>query len=115
MAMPSGESPQHAKEFYEYLLAHHQTERPVKTWYIEWLSLAWLWGFLAALAVILILWVWQYRTTRQRPGIYAADTWSGFTSELAGPATTFFILLTGILVGFAVAIVVGHIVNGQIF
>jgi hypothetical protein len=114
MAMPSGDSPQHAKEFYEYLLAHHQTERPVKTWYIEWLSLAWMWGFVAALALILVLWVRQYRTTRQK-GIYLADTWSGFTTELAGPASLFFIVLCGILVGFAVAIIVGHIVDGQIF
>jgi ABC-type multidrug transport system fused ATPase/permease subunit len=115
MAMPSGESPQHAKEFYEYLLAHHQTERPVKTWYIEWLSVAWMWGFLAALAVILVLWIRQNRTTRQKTGIYAIDTWSGFTSEVARPASLFFIVLSGILVGFAVAMIVGHLVNGQIF
>ena len=43
------------------------------------------------------------------------DTWGGFTTELAGPASRFFILLTAILVGFAVAILVGHVVNGQIF
>jgi hypothetical protein len=115
MATPSGDSPQKAREFYEYLLAHHETEHRVKTWYVDWLSLAWLWGFVAALVVILIFWVWQYRTTRQKTGIYAADTWSGFTSELAGPTTFFFLLLTAILTGFAVAVIVGHIVNGQIF
>jgi len=26
MAMPSGDSPQEAREFYDYLMAHHQTE-----------------------------------------------------------------------------------------
>ena len=115
MAMPSGDSPQKAREFYQYLLAHHETERPAKTWSVEWLSLAWMWGFVAALAVILLWWVLQYRTTRQKTGIYSVDDWSGFTSEVARPATRFFVLLTAILTGFAVAIIVGHLVDGQIF
>jgi hypothetical protein len=115
MGMPSGESPQKAQQFYEYLLAHHETERPVQAWYVNWYSLAWVWGFVAALALILLWWVWQYRTTRQKTGLYPVDSWSGYTSELAGPASLFFVLLTVILVGFAVAIIVGHIVNGQIF
>ena len=65
--------------------------------------------------MILIWWVWQYRSTRQQSGIYPVDSWSGFTTELAGPATRFFVLLTAIVIGFAVALIVGHIVNGQIF
>ena len=52
MAMPSGDSSQKAEEFYNYLLAHHETEHPVKTWHVEWYSLAWMWGFLAALSLI---------------------------------------------------------------
>jgi hypothetical protein len=115
MAMPSGDSPQQAEAYYHYLLSQHQTEHPVQTWYVNWLSLAWMWGFVAALVVILLFWVWQYRTTRQKTGVYLVDSWSGYTSELAGPATLFFVLLTAILTGFAVAIIVGHIVNGQIF
>jgi hypothetical protein len=114
-SMPSGDSPQKAQEYYHYLLAHHQTEHEVQTWYVNWLSLAWLWGFVAALALILIWWIWQYRTTRQRTGIYPIDSWSGYASELAGPATLFFVLLTAILTGFVVAMIVGHIVHGQIF
>jgi hypothetical protein len=114
MAMPSGSSPEKAREFYEYLLAHHETERRVKTWYIDWLSLAWMWGFIAALCVILIWWVWQYRTTRQKARIYPVDSW-GYATELAGPATLFFVLVTAILTGFAVALIVGHLVNGQVF
>jgi hypothetical protein len=115
MGMPSGDSPEKAQQYYHYLMAHHQTEHAVQTWYVNWLSLAWLWGFVAALALIIIWWIWQYRTTRQRTGIYPIDSWSGYASELAGPATLFFVLLTAILVGFAVAMIVGHIVNGQIF
>jgi hypothetical protein len=115
MAMPSGDSPQKAEEFYHYLLAHHQTEHPVKTWYVNWYSLAWLWGFLAAIAVILLWWVWQYRTTRERAGIYSVDDWSGYATEVARPATRFFVLFVAIVTGFAVAIFVGHLVDGQIF
>jgi fatty acid desaturase len=115
MAMPSGESPQHAREFYQYLLAHHETEHRVETWYVDWLSLAWMWGFIAALSVILLWWVWQYRTTRQKAGIYSVDDWGGYTRELARPVTRFFVLFTAIVTGFAVALIVGHIVNGQIF
>jgi len=115
MAMPSGESPQHAQDFYHHLLANHQTEHRVSMWTVDWYGLAWLWGFVAALALILIWWVWQYRSTRQRDRIYPVDNWAGFTTELAGPASLFFVLLTAIITGFAVALIVGHIVNGQMF
>ena len=40
MSMPSGDSPQKAQQFYDYLLAHHQTEHRVKTWTVDWFSLA---------------------------------------------------------------------------
>ncbi len=115
MAIPKGDTPQKAEDYYHYLIAHHESEHRVVTWHVDWLSLAWLWGFVAALVLILLLWIWQYRTTRQKTGIYPIDSWSGFTSELAGPATFFFLLFCVILTGFAVAIIVGHIVYGQKF
>jgi hypothetical protein len=115
MAMPRGDSPQKAQEFYHYLLAHHETEHRVATWSVDWLSLAWLWGFVVALSLILLWWVWQYRTTRHKMGVYPVDSWSGFTSELAGPASFFFVLFTAIVTGFAVALIIGHIVHGQTF
>jgi hypothetical protein len=115
MAIPSGDTPQKAQDYYHYLLSHHETEHRVETWHVDWTALSWLWGFVAALALMLIFWIWQYRTTRQKTGIYPIDSWSGYTSELAGPASLFFLLLCAILTGFAVAIIVGHIVNGQIF
>ena len=115
MAMPSGESPQHAEQFYQYLLAHHETEHPVKTWHVDWMSLAWMWGFVVVLSVAIIWWIWQYRSTRQRTGIYPIDSFGGYTTELAGPATLFFVLLTVVLTGFAVALIVGHLVWGQKF
>ena len=115
MGIPTGDSPQKVEEYYKYLQGHHESDSRVATWHVDWLSLAWLWGFVAALVLILLLWIWQYRTTRQKTGIYPIDSWSGFTSELAGPATFFFLLFCVILTGFAVAIIVGHIVYGQKF
>jgi hypothetical protein len=113
--MPTGDSPQKVRDYYLYLQGHHQSDGRIATWHVDWLSLAWLWGFVIVIALVLIWWIWQYRTTRQRTGIYPVDSFGGFTSELAGPATRFFVLLTVILTGFAVALIVGHIVWGQKF
>ena len=85
--MPSGDSPQKVRDYYLYLQGHHQTEGKIATWHVDWMSLAWLWGFVIVLALALLLWIWQYRTTRQRTGIYPVDRFGGYTSELAGPAT----------------------------
>jgi hypothetical protein len=115
MAVPSGESPTHAEQYIKYLQAHHETDGRVATWHVDWLSLAWLWGFVIAMTFALLLWVRQYRTTRQRPGIYPIDRWGGYTSELAGPAGLFFVVLTIFLTAFAVAMIVGHLVWGQKF
>jgi hypothetical protein len=113
MGMPSGDTPQKAQAYYHYLQGHQETMQAPDTWHVRWLDLAWLWGFLVALALIAILWVWQYRTTRQK--IYPVDRFGGFTTELAGPATFFFIAFTVIVVAFAAALIVGHLVWGQKF
>ncbi len=115
MGMPSGDSPQKVKAYYDYLNGHHVIDGRVQTWHVDWLSIAWLWGFVIALVLGAALWVKQYRTTRQRVGIYPIDTFYGWTTEGAGPATLFFLVLTAILTGFAVVIVVGHIIWGQTF
>jgi hypothetical protein len=113
--IPKGDTPQKAREFYDYLNGHQETTHPVATWHVDWLSLAWLWGFVAILLFTILLWVKQYRTTRQRTGIYPIDSFGGWTSEGAGPATTFFLLFVAVIVAFGVAIIVGHIVWGQKF
>lgn len=115
MSMPTGDSPQTVDQYYDYLQAHHQTDHEVATWHVDWVDLAWLWGFLIVLALGILFWVLQYRTTRQRNGIYPLDTFGGYTSEQAGPATFFFVLVTVVLTGFAVALIVGHLVWGQKF
>jgi hypothetical protein len=115
MGMPSGDSPQTAQSYYHYLQAHQETMQRAATWHVRWLDLAWLWGFVIVLSLIAIWWIWQYRSTRQKGGIYPTDSFGGYTTELAGPATLFFLLLTAVLTGFAVVLIVGHIVWGQKF
>ncbi len=113
--MPSGDSPSKAQAYYNYLQGHHETDGRVVTWHVDWTAIGWLWGFLIVLVIGLLWWVRQYRTTRQRTGIYPIDSWGGYTSEAAGPATVFFIILTIGIVAFDVAIIVGHLVWGQKF
>ena len=115
MSMPRGDTPEKARDFYLYLNGHQETTRPVQSWHVDWMSLAWLWGFAIALSVAILLWVWQYRSTRQKANIYPVDSFGGYTTELAGPATGFFVILTVMLTGFAVVLIVGHIVWGQRF
>jgi hypothetical protein len=115
MGMPSGDSPQKVDAYYHYLQAHQETMHAPATWHVRWLDLGWLWGFVIVLALVTLAWVWQYRSTRQKAGIYEPDSFGGYTTELAGPATFFFLLLTVLLTGFAVVLVVGHLVWGQKF
>ena len=115
MGMPSGDSPGKAQQYYHYLQAHQQTMQQPATWHVRWLDLAWLWGFAIVLALVIVWWIWQNRSTRQRAGIYPVDSFGGYTTELAGPATWFFLLLSAIIVAFAVVLIVGHLVWGQKF
>jgi hypothetical protein len=115
MGMPSGDSPEDVRQYYHYLQGHQETMQRAATWHVHWLDLAWLWGFLIVLILAILLWIWQNRTTRQRTGMYPVDSFGGFTTELAGPATFFFIALTLFLTGWAVVMIVGHIVWGQKF
>jgi hypothetical protein len=115
MGMPRGDTPQKAHAYYEYLQQHQQTMHAPATWHVRWLDLAWLWGFVIVLAFVTLAWVWQYRTTRQKAGIYEVDSFGGYTTELAGPATFFFLLLTVGLICWAVVLIVGHIMWGQKF
>jgi hypothetical protein len=115
MGMPRGDSPATAHHYYEYLQAHQQSMQDPATWHVRWIDLAWLWGFVGVLSLITLLWVWQYRSTRQKAGLYPIDEFGGYTSELAGPATFFFLVFTVIVTGFAVVLVVGHLIWGQKF
>jgi len=119
MAMPTGDTPEKVEEYYRYLQGHHEADHPVVTWHVDWFSLAWMWGFVIVIAAGLLFWIWQYRTTLQRSegraAMYPVDSFGGYTSEQAGPATFFFMLLVLVITGFGVALIVGHLVWGQKF
>src|SRR3989442_12184977 len=103
MSMPTGDTPQKVQEFYLYLNGHQETTRPVQPWHVDWMSVAWLWGFVLSLIVVLLLWGRQYRTTRQRRGIYPADSFGGGSSETPGRARGFLLRLSAAIAGLAVA------------
>jgi hypothetical protein len=113
--MPSGDSPNNVERYYNYLQGHQETLQTPATWHVRWLDLAWLWGFAIVLGLVIVLWIWQNRSTRQRTGLYPVDSFAGYTTELAGPSTGFFLLLTVILTAWAVVLIVGHLVWGQKF
>jgi hypothetical protein len=116
MSMPTGDSPRTAQNYYHYLQGHQLTPHGrAATWHVDWNALAWLWGFVAVLIVVLLVWVRQYRTTRARTGIFPIDSFGGYTTELAGPATVFFLVLAGIVAISSAFIIVGHLVWGQKF
>jgi hypothetical protein len=115
MTMPSGSSPQEAEAYFRYLNAQHLSDGRVGTWHVDWVSIAWIWGFVAALCLVLLLWIRQYRTTRGLPGLYPVATFGGWTSERATPATRFFFVLSAIVTAFAVVLIVGHLVDGQVY
>jgi hypothetical protein len=114
MSMPSGDSPQTAQDYYHYLQAHQIVPhgRSV-TWHVDWTALSWMWGFVVVLAVILFAWIRGYRSARQV--LSPLDTWAGYTTEAAGPATMFFVLLAVVVVVFGGVMVVGHLISGQKF
>jgi hypothetical protein len=116
MSMPSGDSPQDAQQYYHYLQSHQIVPHGRDaTWHVDWTSLGWMWGFVAVLVLIVFLWIRQYRSTPYRRGIFPLDSWGGYTTEAAGPATTYFFVFTFIVVVFGAVLVIGHLVNGQFF
>ena len=116
MSMPSGDTPQKAQQYYDYLQSHQLVPHGRDaTWHVDWVSLGWMWGFVAVLAVIVLLWIRQYRSTRHLPGLFPLDSWAGYTTEAAGRATIFFFALTVVVVAFGAEFVIGHLINGQLF
>jgi hypothetical protein len=110
----SGGMPSQPDAYYDYLQAHHQSDHTLTTWSVDWLSLAWLWGFVIVLSVLTLLWVQQYRQSRQRE-VYEIDTWSGYATEIARPASRFFIIFSVFVTAFAVVLIAGHLIWGQKF
>jgi hypothetical protein len=116
MAMPTGDTPQKVQEYYLYLQAHQLTPHGrTQTWHVDWTSLAWMWGFVIALCVVLAVWIRDYRSTHPQTGLSPIDRWSGYTTEAAGRVPFFFWLMTVVVVACGAEFVIGHLINGQVF
>jgi hypothetical protein len=115
--MPKGDSPQKAQDYYHYLQAHQIVPHGRDaTWHVDWSSLLWDWGFLVVLTFLILLWVWQYRTTRSSSmGISPIDTWGGYTTEQQGRVPFFFFVVSAVVIAFGAEFVIGHLINGQMF
>ena len=114
MAMPSGDSPEKAQEFYQYLQAHHETDGRVVTWNVDWFSLAWLWGFMIVLTRrdhLVGLAVPDDAPAASIRSTASAGTRPSSQARRRASSSCFTVVLTG----FAVAIIVGHLVWGQKF
>jgi hypothetical protein len=116
MAMPKGDSVQKVDQYYHYLQArqlapHGRTE----TWHIDWTSLAWLWGFVVVLCIVLFFWVRDYRSSHPQTGISPLDRFGGYTTEAAGRVPIFFWVVTLAIVAFGAQFVIGHLISGQLF
>jgi hypothetical protein len=74
-----------------------------------------LWGFVVVLCLVFAVWVRDYRSTHPQTGISPLDRWSGYTTEAAGRVPIFFWLVTLALVAFGAAVVIGHLISGQVF
>jgi hypothetical protein len=116
MAMPRGDSPQTAHDYYTYLQGHQLSPHGrIVTWHVDWNALLWLWGFVIVLAVLLLVWVRTYRSTRPQIGISPLDSWGGYTTEAGGRTPLFFVLFTVVIVAFGAVMVIGHLISGQKF
>jgi hypothetical protein len=116
MAMPTGDSPQTAHDYYLYLQSrqlepHGRTE----TWHVDWTALGWLWGFVVVLALLLVLWIRDYRSSHPQTGISPLDDWGGYTTEAAGRVPVVFWFVTLVVVAFGAVLVIGHLISGQLF
>jgi hypothetical protein len=116
MAMPKGDSVQEVHDYYLYLEGHQLTPHGrTETWHVDWSSLAWMWGFVIVLAIILVLWIRDYRSSHPQTGISPLDRWGGYTTEAGARVPIFFWIVTLAIVAFGAEFVVGHLISGQLF
>jgi hypothetical protein len=116
MAMPTGDSPQTVAQYYHYLQSRQlEPHGRVDTWHVDWTALAWLWGFVLVLIIVLGLWIRDYRSTHPQTGIAPLDRWSGYTTEAGARVPFFFWVVTLAIVAFGAEFIIGHLVNGQLF
>jgi hypothetical protein len=116
MAMPRGDSVQTVNDYYQYLQARQLTPHGrTETWHIDWVSLRWFWGFVIVLALILLVWIRDYRSSWVKTGISELDRFGGYATEAAGRVPLSFWVFTILVAGFGAEFVIGHLISGQLF
>lgn len=116
MGMPKGDSVQKAHDYYLYLQGRQLTPHGrTETWHVDWTALAWLWGFVVVIVVVIVFWVRDYRSSRLQSGISPLDRWGGFTTEAGARVPVFFWVVTVAVLAFGAEFVIGHLTSGQLF
>jgi hypothetical protein len=116
MAMPTGDSVQKVHDYYLYLQGHQLAPHGrTETWNVDWSSLAWVWGFVVVVSILLVAWIRDYRSSHPQTGISPLDRWGGYTTEAAGRVPVLFWIVTLVVVAFGAEFVIGHLTSGQMF
>ena len=117
MGMPTGDSPRVAQDFYLYLQSHQQAppNSRVETWKVDGPALLWLWGFVVVVALILFVWIREYRSHHPREPISPLDRWGGYATESAGHVPLSFWVILVIICVFGAQFIVAHLIGGQLF
>jgi hypothetical protein len=116
MAMPKGDSVQKVNDYYLYLQGHQLSPHGrTETWHVDWTSLAWMWGFVVVVSLVIVVWLRDYRSSHPQTGISPLDRWGGYTTEAAGRVPIFFWIVTLAVVAFGAEFVIGHLTSGQLF
>jgi heme/copper-type cytochrome/quinol oxidase subunit 2 len=114
MGMPTGDSPQTAEQYYLYLQGHQlEPHGRVETWHIDWTSLAWLWGFVLIVILILFVWIRDYRSHREP--LSPLDRWGGYATEASSRVPLSMWIIGAIVVALGAVLVIGHLISGQKF
>jgi hypothetical protein len=116
MAMPKGDSVQKVNDYYLYLQGHQLSPHGrTETWHVDWTSLAWMWGFVVVVSLVIVVWLRDYRSSHPQTGISPLDRWGGYTTEAGGRVPIVFWVVTLGIVAFGAEFVIGHLVSGQLF
>ena len=114
--IPSGNTTEAARAYYDYLLSRALAAIPGDRTQILWSGPAWI----AFFAVILVLFFFFYalylnRVHRTKGELYGASSFAGSILERIGPVSLFSWLVWGLIVAWALYFIVAQILNGQIY
>ena len=86
MSLPKGDSPEDVRSSSTTICtAINRPTHAVATWHVDWLSLAWLWGFVIVLASCCSSGSGSTARLASATGIYPVDSFGGYTTEQRRP------------------------------